>query len=664
MKKLTLIALFLSAWAGIAQAQSVVSGGFKKVNTLPPSCTTNVSNPVQYQGKVYQCIGGVYAVTSTIGSGGVANATTTTIGADTDANGSGTIDLQTRNVTRLQVANDGTVVLSAATANTGSALQVATKGYSDLMAGRNTALKFKGVLVHVGDSNTNGRPAWRQAYEADWLAPGGIFQGWTSYNIGQNGTTLADWATTEITNADNPLYSSLAPQDYTNVQNPGAGRLARVINAKPDVIILSLGTNDLNNPGSRASIGTEANLRTNLAALVNFLLARTTATIVLRMPQPFAYEDFSGVTQWVNAAEAAEASRRLRQVYREWTGRHSRVEVYDSHAALFGDSCDNKAVNAQDPWLASTPLIDDSLHFSWVAAIRMCSQIDSQLRGGINRSLVAPKTNPDDVVRFATWATTLYTHQTAGVTTSGSYVFSAGPDAVVANQRIGNFDNILARIGPLERLKQLVEITPTASLVGLQELLNIPLQNLLFAYNHTSGTTVQITSVTLAGWQSNGTRQEPLLTITGPALAGLGGGRVTFYTTDPKNLPYTYGQNYFTTNMATTQQIVALPVNYKIKSAKAYRINAIGTPVITLYVGNQPNGAWNDGVDNLPSGKPVGTFTFTQYSSSPASLVFNATYYPSGVFTNSAGSYLYLKITTGAIGTEFLGGASVIFSDI
>jgi hypothetical protein len=43
------------------------------------------------------------------GTGGVSNTGSTTIGADTDADGVGVIDLQTRNLSRLQILNDGSI---------------------------------------------------------------------------------------------------------------------------------------------------------------------------------------------------------------------------------------------------------------------------------------------------------------------------------------------------------------------------------------------------------------------------------------------------------------------------------------------------------------------------------------------------------------------------
>lgn len=401
------------------------------------------------------------------------------------------------------------------------------------------ARKYKGVLVHVGDSNTNGRAYWRQAYESDWLVSGGLFEGWTSYNIGQNGSTLQEWATSEVTRLDDPTYSGLQPADYQPEQLPGNGRLARVINANPDIIVVRLGTNDLNNPGARASYGTEANLRINLALLVNALLARTHAGILLMMPQPFYHIDYLGITQWVNAAEAREASRRLRVVYREWIGKSDRVEVYDSHLNLFGDYCDDNTVDAQDPVLgAGNILIDDSLHHSLLAARRMAQQVDNQIRGSVNRQLKI-NTVPDSVLRYDMWATTLYTHQTASNgATSSSMIFQAGPEAVIGQQRqylLRDKNNIT---GPVERLKPLVELGAVMPLTGLRELLNIYGVSGFYAYSWASGVTTTLTGVSLTGWQDNNGTNAPLLTISSPDLTGFGGGKVTFYVTDATNLPY------------------------------------------------------------------------------------------------------------------------------
>lgn len=211
--------------------------------------------------------------------------------------------------------------------------------------------KPKGVLSMVGDSNTDdelGRPGWQSAVDAEMMTYGGVFHGWTRYNIGQNGSQLIGWV--------NAIASGSQSALPTANGNPWAA-----VNANPDVIIVSLGTNDLRTPGARAVEGTEVNLRANLAKLVNFFLERTKAVIWLRMPQPMGYSPAGFSEAWVDAAEAREASRRLRQVYREWANVSERVEVYDSHSDLFGDYIDNVS-DPKDPYNATAQLMADSLH--------------------------------------------------------------------------------------------------------------------------------------------------------------------------------------------------------------------------------------------------------------------------------------------------------------
>ena len=75
------------------------------------------------------------------GTGGVINTGSTTIGADSDANGSGEIALQTRGTTRVTVLNDGNV--GVGTTGPGNLLHL----YADATPGGEPLLKIENIAV-------------------------------------------------------------------------------------------------------------------------------------------------------------------------------------------------------------------------------------------------------------------------------------------------------------------------------------------------------------------------------------------------------------------------------------------------------------------------------------------------------------------------------------
>lgn len=525
------------------------------------------------------------------------------------------------------------------------------------------ATRARGVMVHIGDSNTNGRPGWRSAYEHEWLAAGGIYEGWTSYNIGQNGSTLANWATVEVANADNPSYSSLPPADYNNVTNPGAGALARAINANPDLIVLSLGTNDENSPSNRATIGTEASLRTNLALLVNFLLDRTHSSIILRMPQPFAHEDFLGVTQWVNAAEAQEASRRVRQVYGEWVGRNGRVIVYDSHTALFGLSCDNKAVNAQDPYGGGS-LIADSLHPNDLGYRRIAQQIAMQLTASYPRTPNIVQNLPR-ICESAFWAVSLFVPGSAIVSgTSVTVNVDIAPANVIALE-----SSFTAGGSPTTRpvaQKHLIEAFERAgNLTAFRELMAVPKKGKVFAYSHATGTTTALTDYSLAQIVTAVTPHYAQITFQSASMAGFGGGVVTFFVEDAIAIPFTSTIVASVTMTATPRYFGPALANASITGGRAIFRGYTGNAVaVSIYVSNIYYGQFSDGTGTFAApGKLVGTFTFVagQYAS-VAPFVFDPTNYPDGKITVVGNSYLTAILTSGNIATDCNGALDLHFT--
>jgi len=523
------------------------------------------------------------------------------------------------------------------------------------------AARTKGTLVQFGDSNTFGRPGWAINYNQEWFSKDAIFEGWTNWNIGQNGSILSDWANAEIANADNPTYSSLPPVDsYAVNADPGAGRLARGLNANPTLIIICLGTNDENSPSSRAGIGLEANLKINLNRLVNFLLIRTNAAIVLRMPQPFEPTDFLGVTQWVNAAEAQEASRRIRATYQSWIGRHSRVMVYDSHTLLFGNSCDNKAVNAQDPILgAGHPLIGDSLHPTDLGYRRIQQQIAQMLRPNYPRNL-AFNLVPSDIPRNATWSATYYLRSTApNAATSWLTEVEITPEAAQFGSHITNHFTVNGLVNSVASFSRPIAATQpeverlarVGNFSQFRELLNIPDKTNLKAYSHATRTITTLTNVSLSNITSGGLYPYAQMTFTGADLTGMGNGLVTLFTESESNVPFRPPNIVQFDYFGIARNIGPPSRPYTLRGGELTRF-AYNTAITgTLYLCNIFDRRYLFGAENFAApGKPIGTFTCGVLEER-CSLVFDATNFPVGVrpTLSQASNFFHFAVTSGTL---------------
>lgn len=231
------------------------------------------------------------------------------------------------------------------------------------------ARKVKGIMSMIGDSTTDnisGRPAWQGWCDLEWFGTGGALEGWTNYNIGNNGSRLAEWATSTLSgNAGTPVTTR--------------GNAWAAVNADPDIIVISLGLNDERTPALRASDGTLANMRANMATLVNFLLANCKASIWLRMPNPMAFSPATFSEAWANAAEAQAANAIIATTYRDWIGLHDRVEVFDTHRVTFNAEYANNVTDPVDPY-GGGALLEDSLHPSDVGFRRIVQGMTKQVR--------------------------------------------------------------------------------------------------------------------------------------------------------------------------------------------------------------------------------------------------------------------------------------------
>jgi len=265
------------------------------------------------------------------------------------------------------------------------------------------------TIVWVGDSNFNGRPGHRTAYEAHLFCDECPMSGITSYNIGKNGSTLDGW----VNGIRTTSFQDSILADFTTTSNPTNANIWRVKNgditgAKPGLVFISLGTNDIRNDANRASIGTESELRANLDTLVNFLLDSTAVNVSLWIPPPIGHiDDGSFPTEFTDSTEAAAYSAILRKVYLEWQGVHPRVDVYDTHADIFGTSLGTVANGPTDP--AGTALLfDDNLHPSTIGFIRRIQGFIKQIDPGADIATRKTYVIPKEFYQEAKWGRVFY----------------------------------------------------------------------------------------------------------------------------------------------------------------------------------------------------------------------------------------------------------------
>lgn len=261
-----------------------------------------------------------------------------------------------------------------------------------------------GTWVQCGDSNTDpgANPQWQAHVDIEWTGEGAPLHGWTMNNIGGNGSTLATWVgsistgdETTATDTDNSLWAA--------------------INADPDVVSLKLGTNDMGLDSARATSGSEATFRSNLATAVNFILDNSHAAVLLIVPQPFAHEAFGGTVTWADAAEAQTMSERLRALHLEWVGKNRRVTVYDSHKDLFGFKCDDKATECLDP-VTGNAMVTDALHCTSLGYRRMAQRIANMMVPSSRKSPTERRIPNAQHVSIA-WGLPVYVSATASAGT-------------------------------------------------------------------------------------------------------------------------------------------------------------------------------------------------------------------------------------------------------
>lgn len=245
------------------------------------------------------------------------------------------------------------------------------KSWADAQRGAWNAPNFprNAVLCLIGDSITV-KGSYFTGAEPVLFGAGGPFEGWTVYNSASNGSYLNDWYNSIAGGATGaaPLNSD----DSTR-------NLWRLVNADPDEIIIMLGTNDarkrLANGGLYANdAALQAGLTSQMKAVLDFLLTKTSARIDLQIPVPLTYisGSVSGFCDFADANDAYNRNVAIRTAYRSFRNYSPRVMVTDMHKAMFPAGTADSALRwdslatSVDPEGTGTVIKVDELH--WIGA--------------------------------------------------------------------------------------------------------------------------------------------------------------------------------------------------------------------------------------------------------------------------------------------------------
>lgn len=460
------------------------------------------------------------------------------------------------------------------------------------------------VVVEMGDSNSAGSAGDPMTlYIAPMPNPGtatatGVlghprapFYGWTAYNKGASGTGYHTWA---------QLAEAIIAVPATS------NGLADIVALNPSVLLIQLGTNDFNSATNKAN-WTDAFFRARMAVLVNFLLARTKASIVLCMPHPLNWNNgVASLTQFTDAAEAREVNRIIRDAHRDWIGKSDRVEVFDSHTALFGNFCDDETTHCLDPE-TGVPLINDGLHMSSTGSSRrnqyLIRQLDRKFRfdgsaqvAMASRVVSQDNTNPLNITRVYTgplelvtgalWRRTIYgTASNAGGKTLFSFAFdNAWADALTAladtmtRGQPAAYNAFKQEAERLELLSRTTVVDAVRDILGVNNLtpFKVVRHSDWATFNVSfSGTAYSLTKGGASGF-SNGKSWTLGILLEGDLFTTTGNGDVfTFYGTTPESRPYA--------NLAVPTHSVTIPdaVN-----------DLVWAPPITPLSGNAFTGAF------------------------------------------------------------------------
>lgn len=490
------------------------------------------------------------------------------------------------------------------------------------------------VLIHVGDSRTCEGFAWGGAYKGALTNRGGVFDGWNNYNMGANGTAAGNWASSIASGNVNEAVSN-------NLVGYGGYNLWAVKNGNPDVIIFSLGTNDLRMDGSSSGVTA---LVTAITSCINFLLINTNAIIIMRMPPPiaFANPDPSLFTNCTSTTDAANRSISIRTIYNSYFAKSDRIIVLDTHKNIYGTQIDS--VSACIDSATGLALMTDTLHPTQMGATREAQMLAKAVNNNI-RYKVDAKQATLAIAESALWSCTVnisgggsgYFDMTKNPV---SYLFGDVSDITWRNAGTWNipFAEALLYADVVSKTKQLLLIGKNFSI-----------------YHHDSGTTAINTNT--PQWIDKPTNKEWRAVNLNINLTGKTG-LSTIFVTDAGSLPasMTSLSTPITIAMqgATTTGIagVSIPFQsgiYNFSIPRAVRDTNGGTCTIEVYISNQVTGSFN--ATPYP-GMRIGTIGFSNGFRISDSFAIDATNFPNGLngINYNPDQALFAKVITGAVG--------------
>jgi hypothetical protein len=507
-----------------------------------------------------------------------------------------------------------------------------------------TSYPRNSVLCQIGDSRTDiAVSAWAGTSAKALQGMGGVFEGWTSYNMGQNGQSLAGYfATIASGNQSDPPINS------------ASNNLWRTVNANPQAIIISLMTNDFRTGARTAQLPAKiTTARANLAGVINFLLEKTSASIILRMPPPiaFANPDPGGYTDCLDADDAAARSAAMRMLHLEWLNVSDRVIVIDTHRHIYGYRLDSVAA-AVDPEGAGA-LMADTLHNTGLGASRECQVIERTINPAVPYTsgiiTLGARTDVSPIFAIAQWAKTVV------VQNSG-----AGYIDIVRNP----LDKI-ARLSDAAPLNHLPYVRLAAYYANLTDMKEIQRIGSYFIYFHNTGETFG--PLLNTGFSDTPAGGVWRLLVTGGPVAKTG--PATIYVTSENEMPYASGNGVdhcvisingpqpLTVNAMGAASLNLLRGVKILGIPACTRSESVGAATIGIYRATGAGGDINVSSVNYPyPGIELGVLTipngFRSSGFSGGNFAVNTTNFPSGIvsFTATSGTVISAKVLTGSLG--------------
>jgi lysophospholipase L1-like esterase len=477
------------------------------------------------------------------------------------------------------------------------------------------------VFAHVGDSLSVKSGEWGVGYLNGWNAAGGVFEGWTHYNMASNGSPASSWAA-QIAAGN----TAEAPADYAN--NLGYNPWA-VVNADPDVIGFQLGTNDLRMDGSANAVTT---LRANIAKLITLFLARTSAHIIMQVPPPIVYlnPDTYGFTNCTSAADAAARSAALRTLYLEYENVSSRITVVDLQKHLYGFSAVGVAAS-QDPE-GQGALMKDTLHLTNLGQTRRAQIIARTIDPTLPYTTAVTAIPIQSVYKDSLLSTLV------NVKASGAGYVDIYADTIT--QLLGSLTRGWPR-GPLNNIRrsELMLMAGTAS--KLRELLQ---GSQILLYYPATATSVTLSNFTAAYNLVDGVNDYWRVSATGTFA---GSGPALAYVTDATKLARRIPDNLsmqiqicgalpLTSGAAAGAAPVPLsdtkPV-FNATTMSGVRQAASGTATVDLYVTNVWNKSYSGSVAAAAPGYKLGTLSFANGFFQSPTWAADPTNFPGGTAT-------------------------------